>query len=336
MVDGTFEQVVPVGQAPEVLDSNRTTIRWGTIACAAGAFALSAAPIVVTFTAVDRLNSLTPGAVATIFVIGAALVATVLAAIGNGGNRAPVWLTIVCTALGGASAARLTNVSPAIAADWTAITIVHAASLGPAFVASLLRLAGSLDHEPTARRPVGGASALTVAQFGALGAFAAADQWLSASPYASTFFVSAFALAAVPPVAVAALAAVRQRRFPVRYNQEPPYGHITSLSVLLLFLFITVIAGLELWSEYRSVDARITRNTGLAAVLGLAVAFALVALAPTSQHASRSIDTLATAIERSLGGLSKHFSWMDAVLVFAIAPVVGATQTRRAAPCAAN
>ena len=219
-------------------------------------------------------------------------------------------------------ATHLPGASPLHAAT---ILLIHALALTPSYIAIWARARQPMSRPQTLKLPIAEAGATAIMQYAALCIFA-----VSKSPlYSQKMMAALFALVSLPPLLSAVRDARVERLLPVRFNEHPPYGHISSLGAVTLILFVGVIAALGLWSAAHGVDATISHSTGLATVFGLAVTFGGVAVAPTSRRISKTIEGVTHAVERRLGWVSKAFSWLDAALVFAIAPVVGATQPER-------
>lgn len=129
------------------------------------------------------------------------------------------------------------------------------------------------------------------------------------------------------PIAAALLTAVCERKLSPTFAEKPPSGHISSIGVITLLRF--VIAGLGVWSASRRETAQFSQGAGLNVAAALIVAFAAVALGPTSEWVNKVRDAASGAIERWIGGFSKSFSAFDGVLVFATAPVMGVDQPKR-------
>lgn len=213
-----------------------------------------------------------------------------------------------------------------------AITGVTAATLqfialAPALAAMWARSRIDLSNPKIARRTVSGASGVAIAQLAALSLIAAYSQSTdkSVAPHLTWIFVIVIAL----PIMAAMMSAVRERRLPLAYAERPPFGHISSIGVITLTLFVIVIASLGAWSASHGETARISQGTGLAVVVGLIVAFGVVAVGPTSERLNKSFEALSSAIEGWFGWVSKAFSAFDAFLVFAVAPMMGADQPKR-------
>lgn len=212
-------------------------------------------------------------------------------------------------------------------AAWLPFALLGVALL-PAAAAVVPRLRLDLSRQTAARRAIASASAIACAQLAAL-CFIASDRISELYRYPVWAYLIAFAWAAIPVLVTTHAAAQRERKLPLVFNPNPPYGHISSLGALTLVAFVALIAALGLWSASHGLDARISQNTGLGTVGGLVVTFALVAVLPTSRRANKALEVLNRSLEKALGGFSKAFSALDGALVFAVAPVVGATQPKR-------
>jgi hypothetical protein len=153
-----------------------------------------------------------------------------------------------------------------------------------------------------------------------------------------------FAVAVVAPVALCWARAVRIGKLPVRRNQDPKYEHISGWGAILLFAVILVIVVLVWWAATsEDGDRKIHALWGLGVVIGVAIAFIGVAIAPAIPRFLRSLkvarsepeahgdndeDAKADAKDRSpIRALGRRLSELDSVLVFAVANAGGANRS---------
>lgn len=127
--------------------------------------------------------------------------------------------------------------------------------------------------------------------------------------------------------------AIRDGRLPAIPTGTPKHDHISGWSFIALASVIGIIVGLAYWAAADELtDRRIHTDWGLAVVFGLAIAFAAAALLPLILNASgpngaqRTIARLflpITLLARPFGLL---LSFIDSLLVFAVAGGAGAAQ----------
>jgi len=140
----------------------------------------------------------------------------------------------------------------------------------------------------------------------------------------------AFALAMTLPVVLCWRRAIRDNQLPARRGLEPQYEHVSGWSALFLIVVVAAI-GLVVWWAAQSDDAnrRIHSEWGLWVVVGLTVAFVIVAIAPLVPRTVRALG-----LEKSAAGLGRFLSmpveWVgrflsvvDSLLVFALANSAG-------------
>ncbi|MGE0531906.1 MAG: hypothetical protein AB7G40_05280 [Hyphomonadaceae bacterium] len=259
---------------------------------------------------------------------GAVIALGTVIGLGLARRRVPTWALASVAIVHLILAAELGHALADIAAGLDVGLLLALAALAPSAAAVWARSRLDLTRAPTIRRAVAAASAVAFAELGAL-CVLAADVLPAGGPFSPGAVIVLFAIIGALPMMTAALAARREKKLPIAFNPDPPYGHITSLGALTLVLFVLIIAGLGLWSSSNGIDARISQNTGLGTVAGLVVAFFAVAIMPTSRRVSKALDAISKTLERWLGGVSKGFSAFDATLVFAVAPLLGATQPKR-------
>lgn len=153
-----------------------------------------------------------------------------------------------------------------------------------------------------------------------------------ASKYWSTFVpgpwsVLALAMLIVLQPTVANLAqALLDKRLPVRPGAKPELKHISGLGAISLSLFVISIIALGFWAATRANGAFISQDAGAIVVIGLGVAFLLVAIGPNLRAGDQVVQTLRdTGPVKGIGGI---VSTIDGILVFAVAGSVGVSQER--------
>lgn len=142
-----------------------------------------------------------------------------------------------------------------------------------------------------------------------------------------------FAAACCLPVLTSWRRAVLDGRLPATPNGQPRHEHITGWGFLALTGVIAVIVGLAAWaSADESADRHIHSEWGIIVVFGLAIAFVSAAIAPLVLNSLGPDSVL-----RRAGSLAAPFLWiahpfgsalsfLDSVLVFAVAGGAGASQ----------
>ncbi len=137
-------------------------------------------------------------------------------------------------------------------------------------------------------------------------------------------WLSAFGAAVLLAVAAAWLQAIADGRLSATPNGEPKHHHISGWSFVLLALATSIILGPATWAATSAQDkASIDANWGALVLFGLAVAFAIAAVAPSwnlTQSATGIIAGLTTLV-RPFGAI---LSALDSLLVFAVAGSAGA------------
>ncbi len=113
-------------------------------------------------------------------------------------------------------------------------------------------------------------------------------------------------------------------QLPVKFGGAPQRDHISGLGVFALLAFIGVIIALGLWATIQANGAYISQSAGVTVIVGLAVAFAIVAVAPFIKVGDRLLKSLRDSkLVRWIGGV---VSSVDGWLVFSLAGAFGASQ----------
>lgn len=319
MVDAVQSDFV-ASQAPP-------TARWVSW-LAASSVVVALAPAVVWLLAGRGVIQVSAVEAVIAYGIAAVVALSAVLALGWARRRVPTWALASVAIVHLVLAAELGGALASLAPPFDVGLLLALAALAPSAAAVWARSRLDLSRTPTTRRAVAAASAVAFAELGAL-CLLATDILPAAEPFSPVGVIVLFAIITGLPIMTAALAAKREKKLPIAFNADPPYGHITSLGALTLVLFVVIIAGLGLWSSSNGIDARISQNTGLGTVAGLVAAFFAVAVMPTSRRVNKALDAISKTLERWFGGVSKAFSAFDGMLVFALAPLLGATQPKR-------
>lgn len=113
-------------------------------------------------------------------------------------------------------------------------------------------------------------------------------------------------------------------QLPVKLGGDPQRDHISGLGVFGLFAFIGVVVALGLWATIQANGAYISQSAGVTVIVGLAVAFALVAVAPFVKVGDGILR--AARESRFVKGIGAVVSGFDGWLVFSLAGAFGASQ----------
>lgn len=133
-----------------------------------------------------------------------------------------------------------------------------------------------------------------------------------------------YGLALTPPLIANVVQARRERKLPVEKKDKQP-DHISGVGATALITFVVVIVTLGLWAAASGTTAMIDGMAGLIVIFGLAAAFVVLAVGPIIARIS-SLQAFGVAIQTFVKPLGAVFSWIDSILVFAIAAVLGASQ----------
>lgn len=141
-----------------------------------------------------------------------------------------------------------------------------------------------------------------------------------------------FALGFVGPVIACWRRAIRDNQMPSRLGAEPRYEHVSGWSALFLGAVVLLIALLVWWAASADGSQKIHALWGEWVVLGLSVAFVLVATAPVVPRLIRRIglERPADAASRFLNApadlIGRFLSVVDSFFVFAVASAAGANR----------
>lgn len=142
----------------------------------------------------------------------------------------------------------------------------------------------------------------------------------------------AFAIAALLPLVACWMRSIKDGKLPARHDLEPKYEHVSGWSAVFLFVVMGIIAGLVWWASDRTAIRRIHAEWGTWTVVGLSVAFIVVASAPFFPRIVRVLGIEGTVTKWSnvfsdpIDGLGRWLSSTDGVLVFAVANAAGANR----------
>lgn len=169
---------------------------------------------------------------------------------------------------------------------------------------------------------------LTAVQLWALAGYAVASAYglVTATGWV---FLLVLAAALAPPMTGFALRAIVDRKLPAQPGGQPRHEHITGLGALALIAAIGAIIGLAAWATSdTSVNQRIHEQWGAIIVFGLAGIFVLSAIVPSFDlhETLQRFGKRTSVIVRPFGDLLSH---VDSLLVFCVAPSVGATLVGR-------
>ncbi|MDP3491481.1 MAG: hypothetical protein Q8R82_00080 [Hyphomonadaceae bacterium] len=131
-----------------------------------------------------------------------------------------------------------------------------------------------------------------------------------------------YVAALLPPIIANWLQARREGRLPVKRGDKQP-DHISGLGATTLILFVLMVVTLGLWAAATGVNAQISVYAGLIVLVGLVVAFSLVAF---GLPASRQLSALGKLIRTVVKPVGWLFSTIDSLLVFAVANALGANE----------
>ncbi len=127
--------------------------------------------------------------------------------------------------------------------------------------------------------------------------------------------------------------AILDGRLPASPNGQPKHEHITGWGFLALSLVIAVIVGLAAWATSDEIaDRRIHADWGIGVVFGLAVAFAAAAILPLIANAlgpnglTKQLSVIATPLMWFAKPFGAILSFIDSLMVFAVAGAAGASQ----------
>lgn len=140
----------------------------------------------------------------------------------------------------------------------------------------------------------------------------------------------AFALAMTLPVIFCWRRAIRDNQLPARNGLEPQYEHVNGWSAIFLFVVVVLIGVIVWWaSQGDEENQRIHSQWGIWVVLGLTIAFVIVAAAPLVPRTIRilRLEKSATALSQFFNApvdiVGRFLSVVDSMLVFAIANSAG-------------
>lgn len=144
-------------------------------------------------------------------------------------------------------------------------------------------------------------------------------------------FAAFFAGCAVPFLA-AWRRAIVDGRLPATPNGQPKHDHITGWGFLALLFAVTVIVLLAAWATSDTkTEQQIDSEWGAIVVFGLAIAFALAAILPLIGNALgpdrvRELGAILTPVNWIARPFGAVLSFLDSILVFAVAGGAGASQ----------
>lgn len=132
--------------------------------------------------------------------------------------------------------------------------------------------------------------------------------------------IGIYLVASIPPIIANWIQARADRRLPVKRGDKQP-DHISGLGASTFILFVLVVVTLGLWAAATGIRAEISTYAGLIVLVGLVVAFGIVAFGlPASRRLSSAFQFLKWLV-KPIGWL---FSTVDSLLVFAVANALGA------------
>jgi hypothetical protein len=141
---------------------------------------------------------------------------------------------------------------------------------------------------------------------------------------------SAFAIAMTLPVIFSWRRAIRDNQLPAKRGLEPQYEHVNGWNAIFLFVVVLLIGWIVWWaSQGDEENQTIHAQWGIWVVLGLTVAFVMVAAAPLVPRTIRALrlEKSATSVSSLLNApvefLGKFLSAVDSLLVFAVANSAG-------------
>jgi len=141
---------------------------------------------------------------------------------------------------------------------------------------------------------------------------------------------SAFALGMTLPVIFCWRRAIRDNQLPASRGLEPQYEHVNGWSAIFLFLVVLGIGIIVWWaSQGDEENQTIHAQWGIWVVLGLTIAFVIVAAAPLVPRTIRvlRLEKSATATSKLLNApveiLGRFLSAIDSLFVFAVANAAG-------------
>lgn len=125
--------------------------------------------------------------------------------------------------------------------------------------------------------------------------------------------------------------AVMDGRLPATPTGHPKHDHITGWGFLALAFVVTVIVSLAAWAASdATADKQIDSEWGVIVVFGLAIAFVLAAIIPLIGNAfpgaANSLGSLLTPLAWLARPFGAVLSFLDSILVFAVAGGAGAAQ----------
>ncbi len=167
-------------------------------------------------------------------------------------------------------------------------------------------------------------SVVAIIQMAWLAAHSIARLYQGALPITPAELTILYAFALSQPIVAFWVQARADGKLPVRPGGEPRHEHISGLGVFTLIAFVLIIVSLGLWAAARGNGAYISKGAGVSVIIGLALAFAVVAAAPFVRSGERLIQAAREAkFIKGVGGAVSNF---DGWLVFALAGALGASQ----------
>lgn len=142
-----------------------------------------------------------------------------------------------------------------------------------------------------------------------------------------------FALSIALPLWFCWRKAIADGQLPARRGLEPQYEHVSGWSALFLLAIMLIIAWLVWWASHSDANNhRIHAEWGTWTVVGLSIAFVVVAAAPVFPRIIRtlglqdSVSSFSEWLNRPIDWLGRLLSGLDSLLVFMIANAVGANR----------
>lgn len=139
-----------------------------------------------------------------------------------------------------------------------------------------------------------------------------------------------FALAITFPVIFAWRRAIRDNQLPAKSGLEPQYEHVSGWNAIFLALVVGLIAALVWWAAQGDDETQLIHDDwGMWVVLGLTIAFIIVAAAPLVPRTIRALrlektaSSISSLLNTPADALGRALSIADSMLVFAVANAAG-------------
>jgi hypothetical protein len=188
----------------------------------------------------------------------------------------------------------------------------------------VLWLSSRVDAEEKLRPPAEMVSAVAIAQMFWLAAHSVAVFYHEGLAIGVDQLSALYIAILGQPIAAFWILSQADGKLPVNPGGDPKHEHISGLGVFSLIAFVLVIVSLGLWAAASGNSANISRGAGVSVIVGLALAFGIVAVAPFIQSGQKLMQSANDSkAVKAVGGAVSNF---DGWLVFSLAGALGASQ----------